>query len=411
MGVEAGAVGREAEAKAVGPWPPILAGLLASVVGYGSSFAIVLQGLIGVGATPGQAESGLLALGTMMGLAAVVFGLRYRMPIAVAWSTPGAALLAATGVAEGGFAAAVGAFIVAGALVVVAGLWKPLGRAVLAIPAPLANAMLAGVLLSFCIAPVKAVAEVPMMALPVVIGWVVVTRFARLYAAPAAVVIAALMYALAAFGVLPGDASAAVAPPTDGWQWPALEWVTPVFSGAAMMSIALPLFLVTMASQNIPGFAVLRANGYEPPSSPLLVGTGISTVIAAPFGGHAVNLAAITAAICAGPDAHPDPKQRYIAAVTSGAAYAAMGILAPFAAGFITASPPILIEAVAGLALFGAFGASSLAFLGAPKERDAALVTFVTTASGLSVFGIGAAFWGLVAGGIVLALHRLGRQA
>jgi benzoate membrane transport protein len=184
----------------------------------------------------------------------------------------------------------------------------------------------------------------------------------------------------------------------------------PVFSGSAMVSIALPLFLVTMASQNIPGFAVLRANGYEPPSSPLLVGTGISTLIAAPFGGHAVNLAAITAAICAGPDAHPDPKRRYIAAVTSGAAYMAMGILAPFAAGFISASPPILIEAVAGLALLGAFGSSSLAFLNAPNERDAALVTFVTTASGFSVFGIGAAFWGLVAGGAVLALHRLGNQ-
>lgn len=411
MSTEAQAIGRGVEAKTVGPWPPILAGLLASVVGYGSSFAIVLQGLIGVGATAGQAESGLLALGTMMGLAAVVFGLRYRMPIAVAWSTPGAALLATTGVIEGGFAAAVGAFIIAGALVIIAGLWKPLGRAVLAIPAPLANAMLAGVLLSFCIAPVKAVAEVPMMALPVVIGWVVVTRFARLYAAPAAVVIAALMYALAAFGVLPGSASSAVAPLTSGWQWPTLEWVMPVFSVSAMISIALPLFLVTMASQNIPGFAVLRANGYEPPSSPLLVGTGISTLIAAPFGGHAVNLAAITAAICAGPDAHPDPQRRYIAAVTSGITYVAMGILAPFAAGFITASPPILIEAVAGLALLGAFGSSSLAFLNAPKERDAALVTFVTTASGFSVFGIGAAFWGLVAGGAVLALHRLGNRA
>jgi benzoate membrane transport protein len=177
-----------------------------------------------------------------------------------------------------------------------------------------------------------------------------------------------------------------------------------------MISIALPLFLVTMASQNIPGFAVLRANGYEPPSSPLLVGTGLSTLIAAPFGGHAINLAAITAAICAGPDAHPDPKRRYIASVTSGAGYIALGILAPFAVGFITASPPILIEAVAGLALLGAFGSSSLAFLNAPKERDAALVTFVTTASGFSVFGVGAAFWGLVAGGVVLALHRLGRQ-
>src|SRR3954471_2165699 len=214
MSAEADVIGRAEEPKAVGSWPPILAGILAAVVGSGSSFAIVLQGLIGVGATPAQAESGLLALGTMMGLAAVVFGLRTRMPIAVAWSTPGAALLAATGVIEGGFAAAVGAFLVAGVLVVVAGWWKPLGRAVLAIPAPLANAMLAGVLLSFCVAPVKAVAEVPMMALPVVVGWVVVTRFARLYAAPVAVLIAALMYALAALGVLPGTAATSL---QGGW--------------------------------------------------------------------------------------------------------------------------------------------------------------------------------------------------
>src|SRR6185369_11792126 len=212
MSVDAQAAGGGVPAKVVGSWPPILAGLLAAVVGYGSSFAIVLQGLIGVGATPAQAESGLLALGTVMGLAAIVFGLRYRMPIAIAWSTPGAALLAATGVIEGGFAAAVGAFIIAGALVVISGLWKPLGRAVLAIPAPLANAMLAGVLLSFGIAPVKAVAEVPMMALPVVIAWVITIRFARLYAAPVAVLVAALMYALVAFDVLPGGASSGVAP-------------------------------------------------------------------------------------------------------------------------------------------------------------------------------------------------------
>ncbi|HVM86320.1 MAG TPA: benzoate/H(+) symporter BenE family transporter, partial [Candidatus Binatia bacterium] len=287
--------------RSVGPWPAILAGLIASLVGYGSSFAVVLQGLIGSGASPAQAASGLLILGTMMGLAAIVFGLRYRMPIAIAWSTPGAALLAATGPDPQGFPAAVGAFLVAGSLVVITGLWKPLGRAVLAIPAPLANAMLAGVLLSFCIAPVKAVAEVPLLALPVVIAWVLVARFARLYAAPVAVLAAALMLGLSALGLLPGSAAITLPDLTGGALLPHLVWVTPVFSWSSLVGIALPLFLVTMASQNIPGFAVLRANGYEPPSSPLLVGTGIATLISAPFGGHAVNLAAITAALCAGP--------------------------------------------------------------------------------------------------------------
>ena len=414
MSAESQAIGAEKTAPragpTVGPWPAILAGLIASVVGYGSSFAIVLQGLIGVGASPSQAASGLLAVGTMMGLCAIVFALRYRMPIAIAWSTPGAALLAATGPDRAGFAAAVGAFLVAGALVVIAGLWRPLGRAVLAIPAPLASAMLAGVLLSFCIAPVKAVAEVPMLALPVIVVWVLVARFARLYAAPAAVLTAALILTLSATGIIPSHAGP-VSLSTGVSLWPQLEWVTPVFSGSAIVGIALPLFLVTMASQNIPGFAVLRVNGYEPPSQPLLIGTGVATLISAPFGGHAVNLAAITAALCAGPDAHPDPKRRYIAAVASGVAYVAMGVLAPLAAGFIRASPPILIEAVAGLALLGAFGSAGIAFLNAPKERDAAIVTFVTTASGLSYFGIGAAFWGLVAGGAVLALHRFGSRA
>ena len=394
----------------VGPWPAILAGLIASLVGYGSSFVIVLQGLVGVGATPGEAASGLLAVGTAMGLCAIYFALRYRMPIAVAWSTPGAALLAATGPVAGGFPAAVGAFLVAGALVVIAGLWKPLGRAVLAIPAPIANAMLAGVLLEFCLAPFKAIAEVPALALPVVVVWAVTIRFARLYAAPAAVAAAVIMFVLSIEGIVPGAGTVSGAGSSAGL-WPHFDWITPVFTGPAIVSIALPLFLVTMASQNIPGFAVLRSNGYEPPTTPLLVGTGIASVASAPFGGHAVNLAAITAAICAGPDAHPDPARRYIAAVSSGIAYVVMGVLAPVAVGFISASPPVLIEAVAGLALLGAFGSSTFAFLNAPKERDAALVTFVATASGLSFFGFGAAFWGLVAGGAMLALGKLGKEA
>jgi benzoate membrane transport protein len=341
-----------------------------------------------------------------MGLAGIAFALRYRMPIAVAWSTPGAALLAATGPDPAGFPAAVGAFLIAGALVVLAGLWRPFGRAVLAIPAPLANAMLAGVLLGFCLSPFKAVAEVPVLALPVILAWVVVGRFARLYAAPAAVAVAIAMLGLNWLGLLPAGAATGLGVASAPTLLPHLEWVTPAFSWSATVSIALPLFLVTMASQNIPGFAVLRANGYEPPSSPLLVGTGIGSLIAAPFGGHAVNLAAITAALCAGPDAHPQPEKRYVAAVACGCAYVAMGVLAPFAAGFISASPPILIEAVAGLALLGAFGSSTAAFLAAPTERDAALVTFAVTASGLSYFGIGSAFWGLIAGGAIHLLHR-----
>jgi benzoate membrane transport protein len=400
------AAGRSDVARAVGPFPAVLAGLIAAAVGYGSSFPVVLQGLAGVGASPAEAASGLLVLCLAQGVVAIILGLFYRMPIAIAWSTPGAALLAATGPGFGGFPAAVGAFLVVGALIVAAGLWRPLGRAVLAIPAPLASAMLAGVLLGFCVAPFKAVAELPLLALPVIIVWAVVGRFARLYAAPAAVLVAAAMVALAASGAL-GVTLPIGALPSGSTLWPRLVWVTPVFSWSAIIGIALPLFLVTMASQNIPGFAVLRANGYAPPPAPLLVGTGVATVLGAPVGGHSVNLAAITAALCAGPDAHPDPGRRWIASVVAGAAYVAMGALTPLAAAFISVSPPLLIQAVAGLALIGAFGSAAAGFLAASEERDAALVTFVATASGFSAFGIGAAFWGLVAGGAVLALNRL----
>ena len=178
-----------------------------------------------------------------------------------------------------------------------------------------------------------------------------------------------------------------------------------------MVSIALPLFLVTMAAQNIPGLAVLRANGYHPRAGPLLVGTGLATLATAPFGGHVINLAAITAALCAGPDAHPDPRRRWVAGIAAGAAYVAMGLLATSAVGFISAAPPLLIQAVAGLALIGAFGSSVAGFLAATAERDAAVVTFVATASGFALFGIGSAFWGLVAGGVVLAVHRIGRRS
>jgi benzoate membrane transport protein len=387
----------------VGIWPAVLMGLVAAAVGYGSSFAVVLQGLAGVGATPAQAASGLLVLGTMQGLLAILAALRWRMPISIAWSTPGAALLAAAGGGTGSFAEAVGAFLVSALLIVIAGLWRPLGRAVLAIPASLASAMLAGVLLGFCVAPFKAVGQIPLLALPVIVAWVLVGRFARLYAAPAAVLVAGLMVALG----VPGAGGARL-PAHD--LWPHLVWVTPSFSWPALVGIALPLFLVTMASQNIPGFTVLRANGYQPPASPLLVGTGIGSLISAPFGGHAVNLAAITAALCAGPDAHPDPGRRWIAAAVAGAGYIALGAVTPLAAALVSASPPLLIQAVAGLALIGAFAGATSAFLAIAAERDAALITFVATASGLSLFGIGSAFWGLLAGGAVLLLHRLGRR-
>jgi benzoate membrane transport protein len=376
---------------------PVTAGILAAIVGFASSFTVVLQGLAAVGASPAQAASGLLVLCLFNGVLAIWLSLRYRIPISTAWSTPGAALLVSTGLPAGGFPAAVGAFLVAGALVVVAGLWKPFGRAVASIPPSLANAMLAGVLLDLCLAPMRAAGAMPALALPIVLAWALAWRFWRLYAVPVAVVVAAVMILSATH--LPPGALAQVAPQ--------LLPVVPAFTAGAAIGIGLPLFLVTMASQNVPGLAVLNANGYRPEPGPLFTATGLASLLAAPFGGHALNLAAITAALCAGRDAHPDPARRWIAAASAGASYVVLGLCAGLAAAFIAASPPLLIQAVAGLALLGALGGALTGALANERERLPAVLTFATTASGLSFFGIGAAFWGLLAGGILLGLERL----
>ncbi|NIA69050.1 benzoate/H(+) symporter BenE family transporter [Pelagibius litoralis] len=372
------------------------AGLLAALVGFASSFAVVLQGLDAIGASRAEAASGLMALSLAMGLCGVFLSLKTKLPVSIAWSTPGAALLATTGPLAGGFAAAVGAFMICGVLIVLSGLWKPLGRWVAAIPASLANAMLAGVLLTFCLAPVQAVAEGPELALPIILAWALVWRFKRLYAVPAALVVTIAVIVLT--NDLPPFESAYLIPR------PVL--VIPEFSLAALIGIALPLFIVTMASQNIPGVAVLNANGYRPTPGPLFAATGLFSLLAAPFGGHAVNLAAITAALCAGPDAHPDPQRRYWAALVSGAFYVLFGLMAAAIAAFVLALPTYLIMAVAGLALLGPFAAALTDALGEAEDRLPAVVTFVVTASGLSFLGVGSAFWGLLAG---LALYALTR--
>ncbi|MFN4309479.1 MAG: benzoate/H(+) symporter BenE family transporter [Ferrovibrio sp.] len=376
--------------------PAIAAGLLSAFVGFASSFAVILQGLTAVGASQAQAASGLMALSLAMGFCAIILSWKTRLPISIAWSTPGGALLASSAIAECGFNAAVGAFIACGILLTLAGLWKPLGRAVAAIPAALANAMLAGILLGLCLAPVKAVAAMPVAGLSIVIVWALVAKWKRLYAMPAAVLVT-LGFILAG-GEISADRL--------GDLWPQAEVVMPVFSPSAMLGIALPLFIVTMASQNIPGIAVLQANGYRPDPTPLFRATGLFSLLAAPFGGHAVNLAAITAAICAGPEAHPDPNRRWVAALVAGIFYVLFGLGATAATAIFSAAPPILIQAVAGLALLGAFAASLVAALSDTESREAAAITFIVAASGLTLFGIGGAFWGLIAGGAMLALAR-----
>jgi benzoate membrane transport protein len=380
---------------------PVTAGLLAALVGFSSTFTVILAGYAAVGASPAQAASGLLVICLMQGVLGAGFSLVTRLPISIVWSTPGAALLLATGAQPGGYPTALGATVVAGALIVVAGLWPPFRRLVEAIPTSLANAMLSGVLFEICIAPVHAVHQSPWLALPVIVAWALALRFARRYAVLIAVAVTAVIVTVATH-LPPGTMASA---------WPILVPTMPVFRLDAIGSLALPLFVVTMASQNIPGLAVLRANGFRPDLRAALVGTGLGGMVNAFGSGGLINLAAITAALCAGPEADPDPARRWIASLTAGLAYIMLGLGAAAVAAFILASPPSLIQAVAGLALMGAFANALSTALAAEKDRIAVAVTFATVASGVSFLGVGAAFWGLLAGGLLLAVERRRRPA
>jgi len=375
-------------------------GLLVALVGYASSVAVVIQGLAAVGASVSQIASALVVIGIANGLVAIALSWWLRMPISIAWSTPGMALLATTGAVAGGFPAAVAAFIVVGALIMLTGLWTPLGRIVAAIPKPIASAMLAGILLKLCLAPFLAIGKASWVAVAVLVTWLLFMRFARGYAVPAAVAVA--LAAMAFDAPFAGMAAADLIPH--------LELVMPIFTWEAMVNIALPLFIVTMAGQNLPGLAVLAAYNYRPRVAPLLLSTGAASVVGAPFGMPTINLAAITAALCAGPDAHADPTRRYVAGILGGIGYVLLAALAGIAAALVARSPPVLIEAVAGLALIGAFGSAIVNAVQDDDSRLPGLVTFLVTASGLSLFGIGSAFWGLVIGLAVHHVLRLGAR-
>ncbi|MEJ7785762.1 MAG: benzoate/H(+) symporter BenE family transporter [Solirubrobacteraceae bacterium] len=378
---------------AAGRSQPVVAGVIAAIVGFMGAFAVVLAGLRAVGATEDQAASGLLAVSVAMGVASIGLSVRTRMPILVAWSTPGAALLISTGAQDGGWPAAIGAFLVCGVLLALAGLSRPLARLIAAIPSPIASAMLAGVLLTVCLAPARAAADSPAQALPVIAAWLLLWRFAPRWAVPGA------LMALAGVMIVEGAS-------LDGRLAPTVDLTAPVFDFSAIVGLALPLFLVTMASQNVTGMAVLQSFGYRPDLRPILLTTGAGTALIAPMGGHAINLAAITQALASGPDAGPDRSRRWIAAVTAGAAVIVLGLGSGLAASVASAAPPGLIEAVAGLALLGALTASLAVALADTPDRDAAVVTLVVAASAITIGGISAPFWGLVAGLGVRGLRR-----
>ncbi|WP_420120284.1 benzoate/H(+) symporter BenE family transporter [Nakamurella sp.] len=381
---------------------PVGVGLVTALVGFTSSFAVVLAGLQAVGATTAQAASGLATLCVLQGAGTLWLSLRHRRPLTLAWSTPGAALLVSAAGLQLGWSAAVGAFVVCGLLLAVTGLWPWLGRTVAAIPAPLAQAMLAGVLLTLCIQPVVALSRTPVLVAPVILLWLVLQRYAPRWSAPAAFALALALIV----GVAVVDGSGV------SLQAPTLSFTAPGFSWPAVVGLALPLYVVTMAAQNVPGVAVLAAAGYRVPWRQTLLLTGAGTVAGAGAGAHAVNLAAITAALPASAEAHPDPERRWIAAATAGVAYLALAPAAATLAGLMAQAPPGVIESVAGLALVGTLAASLAAATADPAERLPAVAAFLVAAGGVSMLGIGAAFWALLAGlALRLVLRPRARQS
>lgn len=373
----------------------IAAGFVTVLVGFTSSAAIVFQAARAFGATPVEIGSWILALGLGMGITCIALSLRYRVPVVTAWSTPGAAMLitAAAGVS---MPEAIGAFLVCGLLIALAGYSGLFERLLARIPLSIAAAMLAGVLLRFGIDVFNAMNSQLALAGTMLAIYLVMRRMRPRYAVIAALVAGV---AVAAWqGTLHLDSLRL--------EFARPVFVQPDFSVASLVGIALPLFVVTMASQNVPGVATLRASGYAPPISPIIGATGLATLVLAPFGAFALNLAAITAAICMGREAHEDPARRYVAAVAAGFFYLLLGLFGATVGALFAAFPHELVLAIAGLALFGTIGGALAQALGDDQEREPALITFLVTASGLALLGVGSAFWGLVAGALARIVLR-----
>ncbi|MBK3748868.1 benzoate/H(+) symporter BenE family transporter [Stutzerimonas balearica] len=371
----------------------VVAGFIAMLTGYTSSLVLMFQAGQAAGLSEAQTSSWIWALSIGMAICSIGLSLRYRTPVVVAWSTPGAALLISSlpGVP---YPEAIGAFIFASALIVLCGLTGSFERLMRRVPASLAAALLAGVLFNIGIEIFRAVEVQPALVLGMFFTYLLSKRLLPRYAVLAALLVGCLIAGLA--GLLDFQRfSLQVAVPV---------WTTPSLSFAAVFSIGIPLFVIAMASQNMPGLAVLRAEGYDAPASPLISVTGIASLLLAPFGSHGIHLAAITMAICAGPEAHADRSKRYTAAVWCGVFYGIAGIFGATLAALFAAFPAALVLSIAALALFGSIGSGLTQAMQQPQEREAALITFMVTASGLTLFGIGAALWGLIAGVLTLVI-------
>ncbi len=374
----------------------IVAALVAALVGFGGTLALLLAAARALGADQGQASSWVAACCIAIAASSAYLSLTSRKPIITAWSTPGAALVAGFG-AGVGMEKAVGAFLFAAALMLACAAIRPLGNVMARIPVSVAAAMLAGVLMRFAMAVAESATGAPVLVLPLVALFFLV----RL-ASPSAAVLSVLVAGIAGVFALGLNA-----PLTGELAFSHLAPMLPAFDGAVLLSLGLPLFIVTMASQNLPGFAVLRAAGYTPPTRAILAVTGGVSAVAAVFGAHATNLAAITAALCTGPDAHPDPAKRYLCGPVYALFYLLLAALGASLVAVFAAVPPALIATVAGLALLSPLVGALTAALADEGGRLAAVATFATTVSGISALGLGAPVWGLAVGLVVLALDAI----
>ena len=372
----------------------LVAGLVAVLVSYSGPFAVITQAAHAGHLTEAQTTSWVWAISIGSGVTCFVLSLWTRMPVITAWSTPGAALLISS-LGSYSFSAAVGAYLFAAVAMTIIGLTGALGWVMDRIPRGIVAALLAGILLHFVLVAFQTVPSAPLLTVPVIVAFVVAKRLVPRYAVLIALVAGAAIAGAQGELADMGSVSAQIAAPT---------FTMPSFSLLAIVSIGLPLLLVTLTSQNAPGLEVMRAAGYEPDDRKLVTGTGLASVLLAPFGGHAINLAAITAAICTGEEAHPDPRRRYIAGMATGVFYLLVGLFSVGLVQLFTALPVALIAVVAGVALLGAVLNGLVGAMDDVKARDASLITLAVTASGVTVADIGSAFWGLVAGLVVYAV-------
>lgn len=369
---------------------PLLAGTVASITGISASIGLVLSALNSLGASKAQASSAIFISVALYGLLSIWLSAKYRMPISIVWSSTGAALLIASGNLGIEFSSVVGAFIFTGSLILLTGLWPALGKLVSKIPKPIASAMLAGVIFNFCVAPFKSIGSYALIVVPAILVWLLLQKFSPVWSTPAAILII--------FG------STAI---TDGFQispddiLPTLNFVAPTFDLTAILSIGIPLYLVNMASQNIPGIAIMKSFGYEVPFKAAMTATGSATILGGLFGGMSLNLAAITAALNANDHAHKDSKRRWLSSVYGGIVYLVVALFSGVTVAFVLAAPKELILAAAGIALIGTIVGALSSALEDVKLRLPAMVTFLVGTSGLTLFSISSAFWALISGLLV----------